>query len=508
MVATSHPLAVEAALETMRQGGNAVDAAVCAALVLGVVDPMSTSLGGDCFALVWDARSRIVRGLNGSGRAPARASVDALRTAGHDAVPEEGILAVTVPGALHGYEELCDRLGTVSMRRLVKPALVAARDGFEVTPIVARDWEAAEPRLRRGEGTEVFLPGGRAPRAGERVTFPDLAASLARVEERGAPALYQGAIGEAIVRESDRLDGWFERRDLSEHGSEWVEPVVTRYRDHLVCELPPNGQGLVVLQALRMLDGMDLATMSAGERAHVQIEALKLGFADAFRWIADPATSEVPTDALISERYLAKRRAQIGAAAATHLIGPGDPRGDTAYVCTVDREGNACSLIHSVYMHFGACVVPRGTGIVLQNRGNLFSADPRHPNALAPGKRPFHTIIPSMVMRGGAPRWVFGVVGGFQQPQAQVQILSAMIDGGMSLEDAVRAPRFRWMDGAKVRLEAGLAPEVVAELQARGHEIVESDAHGGFGGAQAIAIEADVLRGASDPRKDGCVGSL
>jgi gamma-glutamyltranspeptidase/glutathione hydrolase len=250
---------------------------------------------------------------------------------------------------------------------------------------------------------------------------------------------------------------------------------------------------------------MDLAAMDAGERAHVQIEALKLAFADAFRHVADPVATAVPANGLLSARYVESRRALIGDRAAS-AVGPGAPPGDTAYVCTVDAEGNCCSLIHSVYMHFGANVVVPGTGIVLQNRGTLFSADPSHPNALAPGKRPFHTIIPAMVIRDGAPRLCFGVVGGYQQPQAQVQILSALLDCGASLADAVRAPRFRWMNGAKVRIEAGFPADAVEALRGRGHELTETEAHGGFGGAQAILIDQGRLEGASDHRKDGSVG--
>ncbi len=502
MVATSHPVAVRAAVETLRDGGHAVDAAIAAALVPGVVDPMSTSLGGDAFALVWDEPARSVHAINGSGRAPARASARELCARGHATMPELGILAVTVPGALAMFEDLRARFGRRSLAALCAPAIATARDGHEVTPIVARDWAAKEQALRDGHGTRALLVGGeRAPRAGETWRNEDLARTLETIARGGVAELYRGELARAIERTSIELDGWLGLEDLGAHRSTWVTPISARYRDVTVWEPPPNGQGLVVLEALRILDAFDLGRMSAAERAHHVLEALKLAFADGLWWITDGEVAPAPIGALLSDDYARSRRALVGARAATSPARGALP-GDTVYVTVVDADGNACSLIHSVYMHFGAQIVVPGTGLVLQNRGALFSLDPAHPNALAPGKRPYHTIIPALATRDERLWLSFGVVGGFMQPQAQVQILSNLLDLAMPIDDAVRAPRVRWLDHARIMVEPGSPPDVAPALEALGHELVPPQA---FGGAQAILVDADgALHGASDPRKDGC----
>jgi gamma-glutamyltranspeptidase/glutathione hydrolase len=505
-VVTSHPRAVEAGVAALEAGGSAVDAAVAAACVLGVVDPMSTSLGGDCFAIVWDAAERALHGFNGSGRAPALASADELRARGLSEVPPRGWASVTVPGALDAYARLLERFGRRTLAEALAPAIEAAREGFEVTPVVARDWAAAREVLEGGEGTTGFLP---VPSVGERFRHPALAASLAAIAEGGVDVFYRGAIAERINAASRAAGGWLRREDLAAHAGEWVVPLEGWYRGHPIYELPPNGQGVVVLEALALLEEHPLADLDEVARTHLQIEALKLAFADAFAHVGDPDRSDVLR--LLDPVYLEGRGATLQAFAERANDAPttGLPRdlstgGDTVYVSVVDADGNACSLIASIYEHFGSAIAV--DGIVLQNRGALFVLDDAHPSALAPGRRPYHTILPAMVFRHDAPWLVFGVVGGYQQPQAQVQLLVRTIDLGESIVDAVKAPRFRWLEGARVRLEAGVSREVIDGLRARGHAIVEADAHGGFGGAQAIALEPEGTVGASDPRKDGVVG--
>jgi gamma-glutamyltranspeptidase/glutathione hydrolase len=508
MVVTSHPRAVEAGIAALREGGTAVDAAVRAAAVLGVVDPMSTGIGGDCFALVWDPATGLA-GINGSGRAPRAASLDALADLGHKKMPEDGILSVTVPGALHAWDALVTRFGRLPIADHLRAAATVARDGFVVTPVVARDWRAAESRLRRGAGADAWLTGGRAPEAGQTFRERELAAALEQIASEGVQAFYGGAIGRAIAATSAALGGWLALEDLAEHESEWVDPIEGSYRGYPVFELPPNGQGLVVLEALGLLEEWPLADLAPEHRMHLAIEAVKVAFADARAHLGDPAFMDRTPESFLDPEFLDLRRHAMGERAAAVPV-PVPFGSDTVYVAAVDAEGRACSLINSLYMHFGAAVVVPGTGITLQNRGALFSTDPSHPAALGSRRRPYHTIIPAMAFREGAPWLVFGVVGGFQQPQAQVQLLLSLIDEGLELGDAVAAPRFRWVDGVNVRLEEGIHPRVARALAHRGHEIIELDAHGGFGGAQAIAIDRATagLTGASDPRKDGLVGRV
>lgn len=508
MIASSQPLAVRAGLDVLQSGGNAVDAAVCAVAMLGAVEPMSTGIGGDCFAVVYQAKTGKLHGLNGSGRAPKAASIQDIHLAGHNTMPQAGILSVTVPGALHAWQSLLDRFGSRPLSQLLQPAIRAAHDGFSVTPIIARDWAGQAGALARGVNTYAYLVDGRAPRTGEVFHQPELARSLEFIADQGIGAFYQGPLAQAIVMQSQRLGGWLSMDDLMSHASTWVEPISTEYRGFAIHELPPNGQGVIVLEALNLLEGFPLATMPETERAHVQIEAIKLAFADAWRYVADPDVAEVPVAGLLSKEYAKQRRALIGEKALqspTH----GFPPSGTVYVTAVDQAGNAVSLINSLYEHFGAKVAVERTGILLQNRGALFSLDPSHPNALAPGKRPYHTIIPAMVCKDGKPWLCFGVVGGFMQPQAQVQLLCHLIDLKLDLKAAVEAPRFRWKEGATVMLEEGFSKDVQETLLNKGHRLMPVAGHGGFGGAQAILIDpgTGALTGASDPRKDGCVMS-
>ncbi|MEM9187684.1 MAG: gamma-glutamyltransferase family protein [Myxococcota bacterium] len=496
MIATSHPVAVEAGAEVLRSGGNAVDAAVTAAAVLGVVDPMSTGIGGDCFALVYEPEEGLT-GINGSGRAGAALTPDRVGSS----MPERGPLTVTVPGALHAWDALITRFGRRDLGSALSSAAKVARDGFEVTPVVGRDWARAEAFLRESPGGADWLVDGRAPRPGERFVHPAHASALDAIAKEGIGTFYGGAFGQKLARFLSDLGGALSVADLEAHESRWVEPLSTSYRGYPVYELPPNGQGMVVLEALALLDDFPLSDLPPEKRLHLTIEAIKHAFADARRLIGDPEHTPAAFEEILTEDWLEARRDQMGERARD--LAPTAKTSDTVYVAVVDADGRACSLINSIYMHFGSGLVVPDTGITLQNRGALFSIDPDHPNAIGPSRRPYHTIIPSMVFRGGLPWLVFGVVGGFQQPQAQVQILQRLIDDGCSVVDAVAAPRFRWEDGVRVRLEEGLDKEFGVALRNRGHDVTVGGA--GFGGAQAILVDrtAGTLEGASDPRKDG-----
>jgi len=429
-------------------------------------------------------------------------------------MPQAGILSVTVPGTVHGWVTLLGELGSLPLTRVLEPAIWYAEHGFPVSEIIARDWERAEEKLKQDENARrTYLNDGRAPRAGEAFKNPELARTLRLIAREGVKVFYEGELAQAIVAESERHDGLLTLDDLAQHTSTWVEPISTSYRGHRVYELPPNGQGLVTLEALNLISAYAerrQAKEETGEvgRLHVLVEALKLAFADARAHITDPDFAEIPVEQLLSRSYAAERSRLISKRANSE-IKPGLMSSDTVYVTVVDEERNCVSLINSVYEHFGSGLVGGETGIVLQNRGALFSLDEGHPNCVAPGKRPYHTIIPAMVFHKGGDRpWLsFGVVGGFMQPQGQVQILSNLIDRGMGLQEAIDAPRVRWLEGASIVLEPNIPDGVQNALSERGHKILAwSEAMGGFGGAQAILIdpETNMLYGASDPRKDGC----
>lgn len=518
LVATSQPLAVQAGLEMLREGGNAVDAAVAAAAVLNVVEPMSTGIGGDLFALIYAAKpTGCLRGLNASGRAPRRATVEAYKKLGHHTMPQSGIFSVTVPGTVHGWATLLTEMGRLPLARVLEPAIWYAEHGFPVSEVIAHGWRRAEEKLQRDENARrTYLINGKAPHSGEVFKNPALARTLRLIARGGIEAFYHGELAQAIVAESERHEGLLALEDFAAHTSSWVEPVATDYHGYRVYELPPNGQGLITLEALNFIGAhagkrrikAAIDDEAEAERLHVLIEALKLAFADARAYIADPDFSNIPLEQLLSSAY-AVQRSRLIDERANSGVKPGLTANDTVYVTAVDEERTCVSLINSLYESFGSGVVVGETGIVLQNRGALFSLEEDHPNCIAPGKRPYHTIIPTMVFhKGGDSPWLsFGVVGGFMQPQGQVQILSNLIDRGMGLQEAIDAPRFRWLEGANIVLEPGLSVTVRDALSERGHEIKAwTEAMGGFGGAQAIAIdpETNMLYGASDSRKDGC----
>ena len=513
MVCASVPQAAAAGVEILQRGGNAIDAAIAAAATLCVVEPMQTGLGGDAFALLWSAAEGRLVGLNGSGRAPARATLEAYRERGLGTVPANGILSVTVPGAVHAWQTLSRRYGKLSLGECLAPAARAAAEGFAVTELVAHYWDllVRAGALRNDAARAALAPQGRAPLTGERFRNPRLAHTLAALANEGAEGFYTGAIADAIVAASEAEGGLLGHDDLAQHESTWVEPIRTGYRGVEVAELPPNGQGLTALLALDVLACFEPASPTSALDWHRRIEAVKLAFADRDAYVADPEYARVPVSELLDASYARSRAALIGEralpAAATGLA-----RSDTTYLCAADAEGNLVSFIQSLFAPFGSGVGCGETGIVLQSRGSGFRLDPAHPNALAPGKRPLHTIIPGMLLRGGAPWMAFGIMGGDSQPQSHVSFVSNVVDHGLNPQEALDRARFRWHEGTRVAIESPDATvdeggTLGAALEARGHSVERPPAVfvDLFGGGQAIAREQDgLLVGASDRRKDGC----
>jgi gamma-glutamyltranspeptidase/glutathione hydrolase len=496
MVATSQPLASAAALRVLQDGGNAVDAAISAAAVLNVVEPMSTGIGGDMFALVFMKQDRKPVGLNGSGWAGAKATPDFFKSRRLAEIPFSGMYSVSVPGAVAGWFKLHERYGKLSMSRLLAPAVEYAEHGFPVSDIIAAQWQRNEHKL----GTT-----GRAPRHGQLVKMPELARSLRLIADQGRDVFYKGEIAKKIVEFSEKNDGMLTPPDFADFDAQWVDPISTIYHGHEIYELGAQTQGITVLEMLNILDGFDLKAIghNSAEYLHLLIEAKKLAYADRDAYIADPDKVRVPVARLISTDYAAERRRHIDPARAGHAAAPGIPEsGDTVYLTVVDRDRNAVSFINSLFEGFGSGLVAGDTGIILHNRGALFKLDPGHPNVVAPRKRPFHTLIPGMVLKQGKPCFSFGVMGGDMQPQGHVQVLLNLIDFGMDPQQAGEAPRFRH-SGGDVLLESAFDTVVVEGLRAKGHRIGTGiDAWGGY---QGILIDPDsgVLIGGSDPRKDG-----
>jgi gamma-glutamyltranspeptidase/glutathione hydrolase len=523
MVATSQPLAVAAGLEILRRGGNAADAAVATAAALAVTEPTSTGLGGDCFALYYEAKTRQVTALNGSGRAPASLTLERLQREGlGSALPPYHAYTVTVPGACAGWADLSARHGRLPLAESLAPAIRLAEDGFPVAPITSYFWQrAAQGQLGRALGGQEMLIEGRGPHPGEIFRNPGLARTLRAIVAGGKAAFYQGPLAEAIASVVQQAGGCLEVADLAAHTSTWESPISTVYRGIRLWECPPNGQGLAALLALNILEGFDLASMaplSAG-RLHLEIEALRLAFADVRWYVADPAFQPAPLAELLSRDYAARRRQLISPQHAMSAPQRGIPSAgnDTVYLSAVDGGGNACSFINSNYMGFGTGLVPAGWGFTLQNRGHNFSLLPGHPNALAPGKRPYHTIIPAMVTCASDERLFacYGVMGGFMQPQGHVQVLVGLVDDGLDPQASLDRPRFNLQveaTGGQVALEDGLPLETVEGLAGLGHpvNIVRGVERAMFGRGQVIwrDPESGVLWGGSDPRADGCAMSL
>jgi gamma-glutamyltranspeptidase/glutathione hydrolase len=521
MVATSHPLASQAGLAVLEAGGNAADAAIAANAVLGVVEPMSCGIGGDLFVLYWDAKTQRLYGLNASGRSPRNLTLDVFRQRGLQQIPLYGPLSWSVPGCVSGWQMLQERFGRRSLAENLQPAIRLAEEGFPVTEVIASYWKSAERRLREWpDSAATFLVRGeRAPEFAEMFANPNLARTLRLIAQGGAPAFYEGPIAHRIVEFSQRVGGFFTLEDFRTHRSEWVEPVSTNYRGYDVWELPPNGQGIAVLQMLNILEGYDLRAWGPGsaEFLHVFVEAKKLAYADRARYYADPEFAAVPVRELISKEYAARQRQRIRMDQAAAAVEPGQPvlGGDTIYLCVVDSERNCCSLIQSLYHGFGSQMTVPEMGFPIQNRGALFTLQEGHPNCYAPGKRPFHTIIPAMVTRDGRPWLCFGVMGGDMQPQGHVLILCNMIDFQMNVQAAGDAARIRHEGDATPRgdpprgtgtvfVESGISDEVIQRLRSLGHD-VRRQASSAYGGYQAILIDYEhgVLQGATESRKDG-----
>jgi len=521
MAATSQPLAAQAGIEILKAGGNAIDAAVAVNAALGVVEPMSCGIGGDLFAIVWHAESGGLTGLNASGRAPHAATIEHYAGLGFDYVPDTGPLNWSVPGCVDGWARLLERFGTMSLKQVLEPAISYAEDGFPVSDIIARDWAGSTQLLKPWpESVRVYLPGGRAPDPGAVFRNPDLARSYRLLADGGRDAFYHGEIADAILACSRAVGGLFSPEDFRDHVSTWDDPVSIDYRGHTVWELPPSGQGIAALQILNILEGYDLAETGcqSAETLHLQIEAKKLAYADRAVYYADPAFADVPVESLLSREYAERQRGRIDRDRAAVDVPAGDPilqHGDTAYMTVVDEARNAVSLIQSIFRGFGSGIVPERTGFPIQNRGQLFSLDPAHRNALVPHKRPFHTIIPAMVTRDGRPWLTFGLMGGAMQPQGHAQVLCNMIDYGMDVQEAGDAPRFQHFGsaeptgtpmeagGGRVNVEKGIGEETFRGLADKGHRL--SRASRDYGGYQAIRIDPDtgMLHGASEPRKDG-----
>jgi gamma-glutamyltranspeptidase/glutathione hydrolase len=522
MVATSHPLASAAGLQALRAGGTAVDAAIAANAVLGLAEPTGAGIGGDLFAIVWDPASRRLHGLNASGRSPRALELGHFRRNKLTAVPAYGPLSVSVPGAVDGWFELHARFGRTPMPELLAPAVAHAREGFPVTEIIAGYWAHDVERFGAdAEFARVFTLDGRAPIAGEIFRNPRLAETYAMIGSNGREAFYRGIVAERIEAQMASSGGFLAREDLASHVSDWTAPIATNYRGFDVWELPPNGQGIAVLQMLNLLEAYELVQLGWGsaEHLHLLVEVKKLAFEDRARHYADPSFASVPVEALISKDYAAERRALIDAARAAQAPGAGDPLafagGDTVYLATADAAGMMVSLIQSNYRGMGSGVMVPDSGFMLHNRGEMFALDPEHPNCYAPGKRPFHTIIPGFVTREGRPLMAFGVMGAAMQPQGHVQVLSNIIDFGMNLQTAGDAPRVRhegsseptgttMRDGGHVLLESQFAEASAAGLRSRGHRV--SRARDGFGGYQAVLFDEreGAYHGASESRKDGC----
>lgn len=506
-VATSQPLAAQAGLRMLMAGGNAVDAALAAAIALTVVEPTSNGLGSDAFALIWDGKK--LHGLNASGKSPAHLDAQTIRNAGFSQMPIAGWLPVTVPGAVSAWVELAAKFGSMPLTEIVKPALDYAENGYPVPPVIAGYWRASERRFGDNpEFARVFLPNGHAPKPGAIFRFPEVARTLRLIAESSGEEFYRGTLAHEIVAYSEKSGGYFSLEDFSSHRPEWVEPISTNYRGYDVYEIPPNGQGITALIALNILEGWELAHLPqlSAQRLHLVIEALKYAFADVHAYVADPRVVDVPTADLLSKNYAALRRKEIDLTKASADLKPGLPgSSDTVYMCTADSSGMMVSFIQSNYMGFGSGIVVPGTGISLQNRGAGFSLTPGHPNEYAPGKRPYHTIIPGFIMKDGIPLSAFGVMGGDMQPQGHLQVVSGIVDYSLNPQSTIDCPRVRVLDDNKVEVEAGIAPETARELARMGHRVTYTAEMAGFGGGQMIwrDPESGVLIAGSEPRKDG-----
>ncbi|MDF2959377.1 MAG: ggt [Paenibacillus sp.] len=509
MVATSQPLAAQAGLEILKRGGNAIDAAVAAAVSLTVLEPTSNGIGGDVYALVWTGGK--LHGLNASGPAPQSITIDALKERGYQEMPRYGIVPLTVPGAPAAWIELSRRFGKLPFAELLEPAIAYAEQGFPVSPTLGAlfDYEFAKfNKMDKGEEFthlyRTFAPGGKIPKIGERVRYPHHAATLRSIAATETESFYRGELAEKIDSYVREHGGFLTKEDLSAYKPEWVDPIKVNYRGYDIWEIPPNGQGIVALMALNMLKEFDFAAKDSVETYHKQIEAMKLAFADGFEFVTDAPHMRTSVEGMLSDHYGKERARLIGSEALQPVPGK-PPQGGTVYIAAADEEGNMVSFIQSNYMGFGSGVVVPDTGIALQNRGADFSLNPAHANALGPGKKSFHTIIPGFLTKDGEAVGPFGVMGGFMQPQGHVQVIMNTIDFHLNPQAALDAPRWQWKEGKTVELEPGFPDAVAQTLQRKGHTIVRNPSSLSFGRGQIIWRDAatGVLVGGTEPRTDG-----
>jgi len=513
MVATSQPLAADAGMTILKKGGNAVDAAIATAACLTVVEPTSNGIGGDLFALVWIKGK--LHGLNGSGKSPASISIDAVKEKGHEKMPKYGWIPVTIPGAPGAWAELSEKFGTLPLTEVLKPAITYAREGYPLSPTLGKFWKRAHrifsENLKGDEFKawfETFTAEGRAPRVGEIWASPDHARTLEFIAETNAESFYHGELAEKIAKFSEETGGFLTADDLANHKAEWVDPVSINYRGYDIWELPPNGQGVVALQAMNILKGFEFTDKESIHTYHNQIEAIKLAFADGFKYVSDKTKMDVTLKELLDDDYVAKRRQLITDTALTPK--PGNPKANgTVYLATADNEGNMVSLIQSNYMGFGSGIVVPGTGISLQNRGADFSLEPSHVNALEGGKRTYHTIIPGFLTKNKQAVGPFGVMGGYMMPQGHVQVLMNTIDFRLNPQAALDAPRWQWMRDKIVEVEPRFPHHTAAELAEKGHDVRIAMEPNSFGRGQIIwrDPETGVLVGGTESRTDGSIAA-
>ncbi len=518
MAATSQPLATQVAIDILKKGGNAIDAAIAANATLGLMEPTGNGIGGDLFAIIWDAKTQKLYGLNASGRSPKSLTLDYFIENGYEKIPAFGPLPVSVPGCVDGWFEMHNKFGSLEMTEVLEPAINYSREGFPLSELIAYYWNSNAKRLEKYPGfKEVFMPNGKAPKKGEIFKNPYLANTLEKIAKEGRDVFYKGEIAKEIANYMKEQGGFLSYEDLANHKSEWIEPISANYRGYDVWELPPNGQGIAALQILNILEGYDIASMGFGsvDYIHTFTEAKKLAFEDRAKYYSDPDFNDIPVQELISKEYANERRNLINPDRAARNYPAGElERGNTIYLTVADQYGNMVSLIQSNYRGMGSGMTPGKLGFILQDRGELFSLDKNHMNCYEPEKRPFHTIIPAFITKDGKPFMSFGVMGGSMQPQGHAQIVVNMIDFGMNLQEAGDAPRMRhggssqptgevMNDGGVLQLESGIDYEVIRELMKKGHQIKFS--MGGYGGYQAIMfdIENGVYYGASESRKDG-----
>jgi len=521
MVAASHPLAAQIGIDILKNGGSVVDAAIAVNAALGLMEPTGSGIGGDLFAIVWDNKEKALYGLNSSGPAPKALKLEHFEKQGLKKVPERGPLSWTVPGCVAGWYALHEKFGRLGMKQILQPAIEYAENGFPLTELIAYYWKRSVEIFKDYKNFQkLYAPGGKSPLKGDIFRNPELAATYRMIAEKGRDTFYKGPIAEKIVKHSKKVKGFFELEDFASFEPEWVKTLHVDYAGYTVWELPPNGQGMSVLQMLRMLDKIDIGEMdhNSAEYLHALIEIKKIVYEDRARFYADPEFSDIPVKKLLSKAYANQRLRLFDPEKASKKLPFVDKKlekGDTVYLTVVDGDFNAVSLIQSNYYGFGSGNVPDGLGFCLQDRGALFSLDPDHANVVEPGKRPFHTIIPGFVTKKGRPVFSFGVMGGAMQPQGHVQVLLNILHFGMNVQEAGDAPRFRhsgssqpmgdtMTDGGTVYLEDGISPQVIRDLIAKGHTV--SKTRGGFGGYQGIWIDTErgVLIGGSESRKDGC----